>query len=209
MTLPPPTLAYDLELLKTPPARDTGTDHGWCYGLPPGITPNQWPLSPFDGYPMQPCFTVKIPAQYRSKGPSHVALCMFADQQHDEPDEAEAIAEYFRTDSRDRHVRAAAPSAREAELRRRYRRNFRERFSELLFGHVQIVSALQIDPEVRPVAKQLAEAQGHRGRDRLLLTEDVEQGLTRNSEQAGNLGFGLAESRQHIFAQHFAGMHGL
>ena len=38
MSLAAPTLAYDLELLKVPPARGTATDHGWCLGLPPGIT---------------------------------------------------------------------------------------------------------------------------------------------------------------------------
>jgi hypothetical protein len=95
MKLAPPTTAYDLELLKNPPARGTDTDHGWCYGLPPGITESQWPLSPHDGFPMQPCFTLKLPEQYRAKGADHVALTMFADQQHDEPDEIGAIADYL------------------------------------------------------------------------------------------------------------------
>jgi hypothetical protein len=99
MPLASPTLAYDLELLKRPPARGTEDNHGWCYGLPPGITQPQWPLSPHSGYPMQPCFTLRIPAQYRAKGPDYVALTMFADQQHDEPDEVEAIAEFFSADA--------------------------------------------------------------------------------------------------------------
>jgi hypothetical protein len=99
MGLTPPTLAYDLELLKRPPQRAKEDDHGWCYGLPPGIAQNQWPLSPFDGHPMQPCFAVRIPAQYRAKGPEYIALCMFADQQHDEPEEVEAIAEYLAADT--------------------------------------------------------------------------------------------------------------
>ncbi|WP_375783293.1 hypothetical protein ACE10Z_25920 [Bradyrhizobium sp. Pha-3] len=36
-TLAPPTLGYDLTLLKTAPQRGTDHDHGWCYGLPSGI----------------------------------------------------------------------------------------------------------------------------------------------------------------------------
>ncbi len=90
-----PTTAYDLTLLQTPPERGTDADHGWCYGLPPGIAENQWPLSPFDGFPMQPCFTLRLPEQYRTRGPDYVALTMFADQQHDEPQQVETIAEYL------------------------------------------------------------------------------------------------------------------
>jgi hypothetical protein len=99
MRLSPPTIAYDLALLTTPPERGAENDHGWCYGLPPGIEQNQWPLSPFNGYPMQPCFTLRVPEQYRTKGPGHVALSVFADRQHDEPDEVEAIAEYTSVDA--------------------------------------------------------------------------------------------------------------
>ena len=95
MSLAPPTTAYDLTLLKSPAQRGTAHDHGWCYGLPPGITASQWPLSPHDGFPMQPCFTLRLPEQYRAKGPDYVALAMFADQQHDEPDQVEAVAEYL------------------------------------------------------------------------------------------------------------------
>src|ERR1022692_4732487 len=104
MKLAPPPLAYDLELLGRPPARGGKDDHGWCYGLPPGIAQNQWPLSPSNGYPMQPCFTVRIPEPYRTKGPDYVALSMFADQQHDEPDEVEAIARFMSADAPDRPI---------------------------------------------------------------------------------------------------------
>lgn len=97
-----PTTAYDLTLLQTPPARGTDANHGWCYGLPPGIAPNQWPLSPFDGFPMQPCFTLRLPEQYRTQGPDYVALTVFADQQHDEPDEVEAVARYFGAEAAER-----------------------------------------------------------------------------------------------------------
>jgi len=95
MSLQAPSIAYDLELLKVPPERGISADHGWCYGLPPGITESQWPLSPHDGFPMQPCFTLKLPEQYRARGRDYVALTMFADQQHDEPSEVDTIAEYL------------------------------------------------------------------------------------------------------------------
>lgn len=36
MTLPPPTLAYDVELRRIPPKIRPGD--GWCFRLPPGIT---------------------------------------------------------------------------------------------------------------------------------------------------------------------------
>lgn len=94
-----PSIAYDLELSKQPPARGSPDNHGWCYGLPPGITETQWPLSPFDGFPMQPCFTLRLPEQYRTQGPGYVALTMFADQQYDEPREVETIAEYLAADT--------------------------------------------------------------------------------------------------------------
>ena len=102
MTPAPPTLAYDLTLLQTPPRRGTEHDHGWCYGLPPGIRAEQWPLSSHDGYPMQHCFTLRLPEQYRAKGPGYVALAMFADQQYDEPVEVEPIAQYLATETIER-----------------------------------------------------------------------------------------------------------
>ena len=94
-TLAPPSLGYDLTLLKTAPQRGTDHDHGWCYGLPSGIRTEQWPLSPHDGFPMQHCFTLRVPAQYRAKGDAYVALAMFADQQFDEPVEIDAVAQYL------------------------------------------------------------------------------------------------------------------
>ena len=89
-------------MLTTPPRRGTENYHGWCYGLPPGIRQNQWPLSPFDGHPMQPCFTLRIPGQYRAKGHDYIALSMFADQQHDEPREVRAVADYLAASTPDR-----------------------------------------------------------------------------------------------------------
>ncbi|MEN3346849.1 MAG: hypothetical protein V7632_484 [Bradyrhizobium sp.] len=103
MTLPAaPTLAYDLTLLKTPPQRGTDHDNGWCYGLPPGIRPEQWPLSPYDGFPMQHCFTLRLPVQYRARGEAYVALAMFADQQYDEPIEVDAVAKYLAAETVER-----------------------------------------------------------------------------------------------------------
>jgi hypothetical protein len=97
-----PTTAYDLTLLQTPPCRGAENDHGWCYGLPPGIAENQWPLSPFDGFPMQPCFTLRLPEQYRAQGRDYVALTVFADQQHDEPGEVEPVARYLGAETSER-----------------------------------------------------------------------------------------------------------
>jgi len=97
-----PTLAYDLTLLKTPPRPGTEHDHGWRYGLPPSIRPEQWPLSPYDGFPMQHCFTLRLPLQYRTRGEAHVALAMFADQQYDEPVEVDAVAQYLAAETNER-----------------------------------------------------------------------------------------------------------
>jgi len=53
--------AYDIELLKysTPAAGEAF--QGWCFGLPPGITPEQWPLDPDTGYPLMHGFTLRLP----------------------------------------------------------------------------------------------------------------------------------------------------
>jgi hypothetical protein len=47
---PPPTKAYNLEILHEE-ARPGPECQGWCFGLPPGISPGQWPLDPSTGYP--------------------------------------------------------------------------------------------------------------------------------------------------------------
>ena len=42
-TCPRPTRDYNLKLLHEEGC--TGPDsHGWCFGLPPGISRQQWPL---------------------------------------------------------------------------------------------------------------------------------------------------------------------
>jgi hypothetical protein len=106
MTLAAPTIGYDLTLLKTPPKRSTENDHGWCYGLPPGIKPEQWPLSPHDGFPMQHGFTLRIPEQYRTRGNDYVALALFADQQYDEPAYVETVGNYLAANDSTRPVDA-------------------------------------------------------------------------------------------------------
>ena len=76
---PLPTRAYNLELLH----QDGGPSeqgHGWCFGLPLGISPAQWPLDPLTGYPLVHGFTLRLPPDYRCHGPdiagfSHFACC--------------------------------------------------------------------------------------------------------------------------------------
>ncbi len=69
--------AYDLEML--PRQAEPGPDcHGWVFGLPPGITREQWPLDPNNGYPLMHGFTLLLPEDYRVHGPENVALSFFA-----------------------------------------------------------------------------------------------------------------------------------
>lgn len=59
---------YDLILR---PGADTGLPDyaGWCFGLPRGITPEQWPLDPNSGYPLQHGFTLVLPPKFRVQPP--------------------------------------------------------------------------------------------------------------------------------------------
>ena len=50
-----PSRAYDLQMLDRPADRER--DHGWVYGLPPGISSEQWPLDPVTGFPLMHGFT--------------------------------------------------------------------------------------------------------------------------------------------------------
>ncbi|MCP3474815.1 hypothetical protein NLM33_31335 [Bradyrhizobium sp. CCGUVB1N3] len=76
MTLAPPSRAYDLQMLDRP--ADRQSDHGWVFGLPPGITSEQWPLDPVSGYPLMHGFTLKLPDDYRVHGEDIVAVSFFA-----------------------------------------------------------------------------------------------------------------------------------
>lgn len=71
-------LAYDIDILKRPARRGAGGDHGWCFGLPPGIAPHQWPLDPSSGHPMMHGFTILLPEDYRCHGLEIVAVSFFA-----------------------------------------------------------------------------------------------------------------------------------
>jgi hypothetical protein len=68
--------AYDLEMLHR--SVDPADNHGWVFGLPPGITSAQWPLDPISGYPLVHGFTLRLPEDYRVHGPDIVALSFFA-----------------------------------------------------------------------------------------------------------------------------------
>ena len=70
--------AYDLSMLHHSADRSNSNCHGWCFGLPPGITPEQWPLDLANGYPLQHGFTLLLPEDYRCHGPEIVAVAFFA-----------------------------------------------------------------------------------------------------------------------------------
>lgn len=72
------THAYDIDILHRTAEPGSADCHGWCFGLPPGITPDQWPLDPISGYPLMHGFTVRLPEDYRCHGPKIVALSFFA-----------------------------------------------------------------------------------------------------------------------------------
>ncbi|WP_212590934.1 hypothetical protein [Bordetella genomosp. 5] len=69
--------AYDLVIEHRSVPADGPRGHGWCFGLPPGITPAQWPLDPTNGYPLSHGFTLLLPPEYRVRGADLVALSFF------------------------------------------------------------------------------------------------------------------------------------
>ncbi|MDN5000800.1 hypothetical protein ACFQZO_07900 [Bradyrhizobium sp. GCM10027634] len=71
-----PSRAYDLQMLDRP--ADRARDHGWVYGLPPGISSEQWPLDAVTGYPLMHGFTLRLPDDYRVHGEDIVAVSFFA-----------------------------------------------------------------------------------------------------------------------------------
>ncbi len=82
--------AYDIEVpdWRIDPSsmrrdRPDKNGHGWCFGLPPGITPEQWPLDPATGYPLKHGFTLRLPEDYQVHGPEIVALSFFATEHLD------------------------------------------------------------------------------------------------------------------------------
>ncbi|MBR0718541.1 hypothetical protein [Bradyrhizobium liaoningense] len=71
-----PSHAYDLQMLDR--SVDRARDHGWVFGLPPGIVTEEWPLDPVSGYPLMHGFTLLLPSDYRVHGEDIVAVAFFA-----------------------------------------------------------------------------------------------------------------------------------
>jgi hypothetical protein len=74
---PMPTRAYDIEMLREE-GRVGPDSHGWCFGLPPGISPQQWPLDPLTCCPPVHGFTLRLPDDYRCHGSDIAGLSFFA-----------------------------------------------------------------------------------------------------------------------------------
>lgn len=70
--------AYDIDIGPWRTGTPDRAEEGWCFGLPPGITPDQWPLDPVSGYPLVHGFTLRLPDDYRVHGPDIVALSFFS-----------------------------------------------------------------------------------------------------------------------------------
>jgi hypothetical protein len=68
--------AYDLTLEPTVDPSHSAVV-GWCFGLPPGISPEEWPLDPASGYPLQHGFTLKLPSHFQVHAPGIVAISFF------------------------------------------------------------------------------------------------------------------------------------
>ncbi|QDR42611.1 hypothetical protein FPJ25_01420, partial [Pseudomonas aeruginosa] len=103
--------AYDIEIVNDA-AHAGEANHGWCFGLPPGIRPEQWPLDPDTGYPLMHGFTLLLPEDYRVHGPEIVALSFFSlapDQNDGGPTSVDGIREML--------IDPPAQPPAEAELR--------------------------------------------------------------------------------------------
>ena len=74
--LDPALTAYDL-VLDPGAIRSHPAVAGWCFGLPAGISPEQWPLDPRSGYPLQHGFTLRLPDAFKVHGPDIVAISFF------------------------------------------------------------------------------------------------------------------------------------
>ncbi|MBR1092465.1 hypothetical protein JQ621_33900 [Bradyrhizobium manausense] len=92
-----PSRAYDLHMQDR--SADRSRDHGWVFGLPPGISSEEWPLDPVTGYPLMHGFTLLLPEDYRVHGEDIVAVSFFATAPDhndggasDDPEIREAVA---------------------------------------------------------------------------------------------------------------------
>lgn len=72
-----PQTAYDMHMLHREATEDSRGD-GWAFGLPPGISPVEWPLDPNTGWPLMHGFTLRLPPEYRCHGNDIVAISFFA-----------------------------------------------------------------------------------------------------------------------------------
>jgi hypothetical protein len=70
--------AYDLSILHQSVGTEGERHHGWCFGLPPGIAPEQWPRDLHHGFPLMHGFTLLLPDDYRVHGPEIVGLSFFS-----------------------------------------------------------------------------------------------------------------------------------
>lgn len=70
--------AYDINIAKSGITREDENVQGWCFGLPPGISSEQWPLDPNSGYPLMHGFTLKIPEDWRDELSGLYAVSFFA-----------------------------------------------------------------------------------------------------------------------------------
>lgn len=93
------TRAFDLQLHQQSalPATARGPEWagGWVLGLPPGISPAQWPLSPSNGHAMRHAFTLHLPPDYRKQGADRVAVSLFIEDQYEEIDACPEIEAFF------------------------------------------------------------------------------------------------------------------
>lgn len=93
------TKAFDLRLEKPrhlpTTARAAEWAGGWTRGMPPGISTDQWPLSPASGHPMRHAFTLHVPPEYRTQGQERVAISVFVDDQAEEFDSCSEIEAFF------------------------------------------------------------------------------------------------------------------
>lgn len=74
-----PRKSYSYKINKRCLSMEMPTFHGWCFGLPRGISSTQWPLARVNGLPLQFHFCVRVPEDYRVQGKSYVALAFFSD----------------------------------------------------------------------------------------------------------------------------------
>jgi hypothetical protein len=96
------TERHDLSLLPATIQQRASSSkwfNGWAFGLPPGISTAQWPLSRNNGFPLRHAFTLHVPEQYRVRGADLVALCIFADDQFELLETVPEIQEFMNSEA--------------------------------------------------------------------------------------------------------------